>query len=138
VSETSALRPKTCALGCTLLTSRDSYSGLPSPYGLIAHIELSEIADHIVSTTYAIAPQDGQQAATDNVGPPFRMLKEWRDKLPEHMRFPYTTPAEESYEVHGLPLDRSLLMLHMKWNQVRVSHADISPFSVLCRVIVRH
>lgn len=96
------------------------YSGLPSPDGLLAHIQLSKIADHIVSNTYAIAPQDGLQGRSDQVGPPLRMLKEWRNNLPDHMRFPYTTPAEESYEVQGFPLDRSLFMLHMKWNQVRV------------------
>lgn len=95
---------------------------MPSPVGLIAHIELSRIADYIVSTTYEIAPHyksTGDQDLVEQIGPPFQMLKDWRANLPEGLKIPFEPPADESYQVEGPHADRSLFMLHMKWNQVR-------------------
>ncbi|CAN8098533.1 unnamed protein product [Discula destructiva] len=100
--------------------------GLPCPDGLIAHIELSKIADYIVSNTYATAPRKPHkedlhdQDPPDQIGPTVRMLKAWRENLPEHLRIPFTAPGDESYEVDGVLPDRSLFMLHMKWNQLLI------------------
>lgn len=54
----------------------------------------------------------------DQVKAPLQMLDTWLDNLPDQLRVPFQSPSEEAYEAEGLPHDRALFMLHMKWNQV--------------------
>lgn len=105
-------------------------SGLPPPLGLIAHIELSKIADYIVSNTYAIAPRESVTSyrdMEDQVKAPLQMLDDWLENLPERLRVPFHSPSEDVYQADGLPHDRALCMLHMKWNQVMSSRLDTYP-----------
>lgn len=55
----------------------------------------------------------------DQVKAPLQMLDNWLDSLPDHLRVPFQSPSTEAYQADGLPHDRALFMLHMKWNQVK-------------------
>lgn len=65
------------------------------------------------------------------------MLEDWRARLPAHLQIPLELPPELQIPLdddptdEGLPTDRALCMLHMKWNQVsRFSlsvHNTVSP-----------
>lgn len=106
-----------------LTSTRD----LPPPDGLIAHIELSKISGYIVSNTYFIAPRGSAPRSQDPVSQvkePLEMLEDWRARLPAHLQIPLELPPELQIPLdddptdEGLPTDRALCMLHMKWNQV--------------------
>lgn len=100
---------------------------MPSPDGLKAHIGLSRIAGYIVTETYQIAPRESEEAFQDTVArvaEALRRLDEWRELLPEDLQIPLELPPEVQIPLdntslnEGLPADRALCMLHMKWNQV--------------------
>lgn len=64
----------------------------------------------------------------DQVQAPLQMLDKWLHSLPEQLRVPFQSPSEEAYQADGLPHDRALFILHMKWNQVG-SHNLNTPMS---------
>lgn len=101
---------------------------LPSPEGLKAHIALSKIAGYIVTNTYQIAPPEGEDRFRDAISlvtEPLQRLDQWREKLPPELQIPLELPPEVQIPLddtpmdEGLPMDRSLCVLYMKWNQVR-------------------
>lgn len=80
-----------------------------------------------MSNTYFIAPRDSaprHRDPVDQVTEPLRMLDAWRERLPSRLQIPLELPPELQIPLddtpvdEGLPTDRALCMLHMKWNQV--------------------
>lgn len=82
-----------------------------------------------MSNTYSIAPRENITRFQDPVAQvtePLRMLECWREQLPPNLQIPLELPPElqipldDSPTDEGLPTDRALCMLHMRWNQVRL------------------
>lgn len=81
-----------------------------------------------MSNTYSIAPRENIARSQDPVAQvtePLRLLELWRERLPPNLQIPLELPPELQIPLddpprdEGLPADRALCMLHMKWNQVR-------------------
>ncbi|KAJ0119830.1 fungal specific transcription factor domain-containing protein [Diaporthe amygdali] len=101
--------------------------GLPSPDGLIAHVELARIAGYIVSNTYSIAPTvEADQDLQAQVQEPMNKLEKWRRELPDRLQMPLDLQAQPQIPFHDgmhddpdeLYTDRALCTLHMKCNQL--------------------
>jgi hypothetical protein len=112
-------------------------SGLPSPAGLRAHVELCKISDYIVYSSYREAGlPDLLTNATVRVGKALEMLSKWRANLPPSLQLPadpltlipvdiFTLatsfgqdPASLLTGAANFGRDRACWSLHMSYNQV--------------------
>ena len=115
----------------TLPRPRD-FPGMPSPVGLRAHIELSEISGYIVCDAYKIAPRY-QTSSQDNRGTAYhmdqalRLLDEWIVKLPEELQISDPTQARGP----------ACLMLHMRYNQLVVLTTRPLFFAAVKRAVAK-
>lgn len=90
----------------------------------MAHVQLSRIADYIVSNTYSVAPTvDADQDLRAQIQEPLNKLEEWRRKLPPSLQMPLDLQAESPFDTNyddanAIYADRALCTLHMKCHQV--------------------
>ena len=117
-------------------------SGLPSPAGLRAHVELCKISDYIVYSSYREAGlPDLLTNATVRVGKALEMLDKWRENLPASLQLPsdpltlipvdlFTQAASFGQGpdnvlngASSFGQDRACWALHMSYNQVSCKHA---------------
>ena len=127
------VRPR--AAVCALLTCPPS-SGLPSPAGLRAHVELCRISDYIVYSSYRASGQpDFPSRATVQVDRALEMLEKWHASLPAVLCLPdpLTLFPADLFSQAGafgqdptamlsgasdFGQDRACWALHMSYNQV--------------------
>jgi hypothetical protein len=112
-------------------------SGLPSPIGLHAHIELSRISDYLVYSSYRESGlPDLRTNATVRVGKTLDMLRRWLENLPQALQLPadpltlipvdlFTQASSFGHGPDALlsgasvfGQDRACWSLHMSYNQV--------------------
>lgn len=114
-----------------------NFSGLPSPAGLRAHVELCKISDYIVYSSYREAGlPDLLTKATVRVDKALEMLGRWHASLPVSLQFQqdpltlipvdlFTQAASYGQGPAGVLTgeanfgqDRACWTLHMSYNQV--------------------
>lgn len=72
-------------------------TGLPSPFGLHAHIELSRIMHYIASNVYGVSKHTAEPRSTALcTHKALNMLKQWEHDLPDSLRYQTGLPGQDS------------------------------------------
>ncbi|KAK1759988.1 fungal-specific transcription factor domain-containing protein [Echria macrotheca] len=97
--------------------------GLPPAAGLKANVELSYISNFIVHSSYrgglSVFGEDQKQDLPDGVQEAQRLLRRWKELIPNDMVLRMSEDLDSSEPVEGYEnLDRALCSLHMAYNQL--------------------
>ncbi|KAL5119392.1 hypothetical protein ACEQ8H_002661 [Pleosporales sp. CAS-2024a] len=121
-------RPPTIAEEAIRLALPVHVPELPSCEGLLAHIELSRISNHIVCETYRIASRNCKPGGSaDDIDIALDMLQGWQSNLPSSLQMP--EDAER--------FDPACCILHMAHNQLVVLTTRPLFFATVKRIVAQ-